>query len=129
MGMLRLHGWQGIHKQLVDRRPHQLRRGVFQKPLPRRIDQRDAAIQPRRHQPAADRVDDVFMQHLQAFQRPAGVFELHAYLPELGRQQAGEVCNCQKGEQVNKDNRLQRRKSRVRGAIRRNYGVVVQLQN
>ena len=48
--------------------------GSLQKPLRGGIDQRDAAIESGRDQSAADGVNDVLVQRLQAFQRATGSF-------------------------------------------------------
>ncbi len=69
------------------------------------------------------------MQRLQAFERAAGVLELYSHLAQFCGEQSGQVRDRQEGEEIDKDDGLQRFQSGMRGAIGRNHGVVVQFQH
>ncbi len=86
----------------------QFSRRALKKPLGGSIDQRDPPVKPGGDQAAADRVNDVFMQGLQAFQCAARVFELNADLPQLMGEQTRQVRDRKKRKKVDEDNRLQR---------------------
>ena len=84
---------------------------------------------PGSNQSAADRLNDVLVQGLQVFQRAARVLQLHIHLPQLGRQQAGQIGDRNVGEQVDQNDGLQRFQLRMRRGIRRNESEVGQLQH
>ena len=68
----------------------------------------DVSIQAGGNNPFADGVNDVFMQSPQILQFSAGVLQLHSDLPQLGRQPAGKIRDCQIREEVDEDDGLQR---------------------
>src|SRR5450631_218200 len=113
----------------MNRRAHEFRQSALQEPLGCGVDQRDAPVEAGGDQPAADGVNNVFVQRLQAFQRPAGVLQLHSHLPQFCREQPGKICDCQEGKQVYEDDGLQRLQSGMRGAVGGNDAVVVQFQH
>src|SRR5580704_6328995 len=113
----------------MNRRSQQFRGRQFQQPGGRSIDQRDATIEAGGDQSAADRMNDVFVQRLQAFERAAGVLQLYAHLPQLCGQKSRQIGDRQKSEKVDKDDGLQRLRAGMGGAVGRNHAVVVQFQN
>ena len=98
-----------ISQQLFGRRSSKFLRGI--------VDQRNAAVEPGCDQSAADGLDDVLVQDLKIFQRPAGVFQLHSRLAQLGGQQAREISNGEEGKQIYENDSLQRLQPGMGGAI------------
>ena len=86
----------------------QLSRSALQKSLRRGVDQRNAPIETGGDQSAADGVNNIFVQRLQALERAARVFQLHAHLPQFCGQQARQIGDGQEGKQVDEDDCLQR---------------------
>src|ERR1039458_10000308 len=129
MRLRRFHGGQWIQKQLMNRRTQQLCWTTLQQALGRGVDQRDAPVETGGDQSAADGVDDVLVQRLQAFQRAAGVLQLYAHLPQFRGEQSGQISHRQEREEIDKDNGLQRLRAGMGGAVGRNYGIVVQFQH
>ena len=96
------------------------RRGCpLQQLLSGSIHQSDAAFHVSGDKAAADGVDYVLMQRLQAEQLAAFVAQLHARLPELGRQSAGEMRHREISEEVYQDDDLKRLQVAARGNLKR----------
>src|SRR5579862_8873770 len=113
----------------MNRRTQQTGGWALKKPLRCGVDQSDPPVKTGRDQAAGDGMNDVFMQYLQAFERSAGVFELHAHLTEFGRQQPCQIGNGKKREKVDENDGLQRLEPGMGGAIRRHNRVIVQFQH
>ena len=73
-----------------------------------RVRQSDVAIQAGRDDSAADRLNDVFVQCLQIFQRAAGVFQPDVHLAQFCRQQSRQIGYREIGEKIDQDDGLQR---------------------
>src|SRR3984893_7369889 len=93
------------------------------------IDQSNAAVEARSNESAADGVNNVLMQGLKVFQRPAGVLEFDPHLPQLSGQQATKISHGEEGKQVNEDDRLQRLQFWMCSAIRMDQAIVIELKN
>ena len=129
MILIRLHVGQGIEKQLVDASSKQFRRGAFQQALGCAVDQRDAAVEAGGDQSAADGMDDILVQRLQALQRTASVLELYADLPQFCGEQSRQIGHRQESKKIDEDDGLQRPEAGMRAGIGRNEPEVAQFQN
>ena len=71
------------------------------------VRQSDVAVEPGGDQAAADGLNNIFVQRLQVFQRPASVFQLYVNLAQLRRQQSGQIGHRQIAEQIDEDDGLE----------------------
>ena len=71
VGAVRIDGGQRVEKELADRLTQKFVLRTFKQLLRRGIRQRDVTVEPGGDQPAADGLNDIFVQRLQIFQRPA----------------------------------------------------------
>ena len=88
MGAFRIDGGQRVEKELAHRLSHEFAFRALEQFLRGGIRQRDVAVEPGGDQAAADGLNNIFVQRLQVFQRPAGVLQLYVDLAQLRRQQA-----------------------------------------
>src|SRR5208282_293747 len=120
---------QRIPKQVGHGAASQLGFGDLEQLLGGSVDQGDASVEPGRDDPAAHRLDDIFVQRLQIFERAAGILQLHIHLAEFAHQQAGEVGDGEVGKQVDEDHNLQRLQFGMRTGIGGNDPVIIELED
>src|SRR5438270_540013 len=114
----RVEAGQAVDKQIRDMPAIDGRGCALQQLLSGSIHQSDAAFHVSGDKAAADGVDYVLMQRLQAEQLTAFVAQLHARLPELGRQSAGEMRHREISEEVYQDDDLERLQVAARGNLK-----------
>ena len=74
MGPVRIDGRQRVQKELADRLSQEIVLRTFKQLLRGGIRQRDVTVEPGGDQPAADGLNNIFVQRLQILQRPPVCF-------------------------------------------------------
>ncbi len=118
-----------VEEKLSHRPAHQLRFGALQQFFHHGIRHGNAAIQAGRDQAVAGGTNNVFVQGLQTFERPARVLQPRVRLTEFVREQAGKVGNRGIPEQVYQNDALQGSQSGMSHRVRRHNLEIPQFEH